>query len=71
MARQGDVANCIFFVEEGTVQIYHTMNKEVADSDDEDGDEEEVHSLYFSLSWILYSMFQTAQAGGRMQWNIC
>lgn len=71
LARQGDVANCIFFVEEGTVQIYHTMNKEVADSDDEDGDEEEVHSQPpVHLSELdSCSRIQTAQAGGQTQWN--
>jgi len=39
LARQGDAANCIFFVEEGSVQIYHTMDKEVVDSDDDEEDE--------------------------------
>lgn len=43
LARQGDPAHCIYFVEEGFVQVMHTMIKDSAvDSDEEE--EEEVGS---------------------------
>ena len=45
LARQGDAANCIFFVEEGTVQIYHTMNRASEDSEDEEEEEVSLSSL--------------------------
>ncbi len=44
LARQGDPAHCIYFIEEGFVQVMHTMIKDSAvDSDEEE--EEEVGSF--------------------------
>ena len=44
LARQGDPAHCIYFIEEGCVEVMHTMIKDGAvDSDEEE--EEEVQLL--------------------------
>lgn len=43
LARQGDPAACIFFIEEGSIKVFHTrVGHESADSDEEEEEEEGV-----------------------------
>ena len=39
LARQGDPANCIYFIEEGSVMVLHTMIKTDVESDEEEEEE--------------------------------
>ena len=47
LARQGDPAKCIFFLEEGTTEIFHTMRPgDSGDSDEEVSPSHRVHSKF-------------------------